>query len=131
MSLDRPAGIRRRIKKGAAYWQVTYFKNRKRVNLGVFDSKEKAVMARIDYMARHDIIYRSKKSKTIDVTPELEHKIKALKGISLYKQSRTGKIIGYRADIMRDGKKEYLGKFDTIEEAVEAYKRAEAKYAKE
>lgn len=91
----------------------------KTIYIGTFPTLRQAIIAqnnaKWDYRESIKLV---EPAPEIEITPELEAKVKSEKGLSFYKMR--GKIIGIRVEIMMHGNKKYLGKFRTIKEAVEA-----------
>lgn len=127
-----PTGISvNHLKSGGVSWKAQVYDDHQRKFLGSFTSKSKAIAARNEYIFTHPDTVNIGNKKTvkraepIEITHEIKERLKHTKGVSVYKQARTGEVIGFRADIMRDGKRKYLGKFLTIAEAEKAYQEAE------
>lgn len=120
-----PSGIVvRPLRKGGANYHAMSSLHGRPVHLGTYKTAKEAIAARNEFNFTHrNQIKVVKKAKEIAVTPELKAKVKKAKGISLYRD-RHGRITGFRAEFMRDGKRHYLGKFDTFAAAKAVYDKA-------
>lgn len=109
------------LRQGGYSYQVQINKHRHKIELGTYTTVNDAIAARNEYILTHrSQINVIKKARPIDATSELIDKVKATRGVGFYKD-RNHIITGFRAEYMRDGKRVYLGKFDTFEKAKEAY----------
>lgn len=119
-----PTGITARpLQQGGYSYQAEISQHRKSIKLGLYPTVEKAMAARNEYIYTHrDQINMIRKAPKVEVTAELEAKVKQTKGVGFYKD-RNHVVTGFRSEYMRDGKRIYLGKFDTFEKAKEAYEK--------
>ena len=119
------------LKSGGMSYKVSVSLEGKKMYVGTFYDKSRAIAAQNEFKFTHrDKIRSPKRGKKvaskvdeIELKPEIAALVKKTKGISLYKD-RHGRITGFRAEYMHNGKRVYLGKFPTFEAAKQAYDNA-------
>lgn len=121
------------LKSGGVSYKVSVSLEGKKVYVGTYYDKSRAIAKQNEFIFKHRDKMRSKRGKkvaskvdAIEVTPELAELVKATRGVSFYKD-RTKRVTGFRAEYMRDGKRVYLGKFPTFEAAKAALDKADPK----